>query len=283
VPSESSAAERVKAQQLKHWNDVAAGWAGWLEWTERNFVPVTDWLCDATVWRRGSHVLDVACGAGYPALVGAAAVQPDGRIVATDISPQMVMATRRRATALGLHNIEVVEMDAEHLRFGDNVFDAVTNAYGLMFCPDLARALSEAHRVLKPGGRAAFVTWDDRAKSPFFDTMLPIAAKFLSLAPPNLDAPGPFRLSAPSALESLLSRSGFKDVRVESRPMRIDCGSAAEYCQLFSDIAWKARIASLTEAAAAQFRESVADATRPYLEGDRLRLVATSLCVTART
>lgn len=64
--------------------------------------------------------------------------------------------------------------------------------------------------------------------------------------------------------------------------MLLDCGSAAESCQPFSDIAWKARIASITEAAAAQFRESVADATRPYVEGDRLRLVATSLCVTAR-
>ena len=64
--------------------------------------------------------------------------------------------------------------------------------------------------------------------------------------------------------------------------MLLDCGSAAEYCQLFTDIAWKGRIASLTEAAAAQFRESVADATRPYVEGDRLRLAAASWCVTAR-
>jgi ubiquinone/menaquinone biosynthesis C-methylase UbiE len=234
------------------------------------------------LWRPGSCVLDVACGAGYPALAAAVAVQPDGRVVATDISQQMVIATRRRATALGLDNIEVVEMDAEHLQFGDAVFDAVTNAYGLMFCPDVGRALSEAHRVLKPGGRAAFVTWDDAAKSPFFHTMLPIAAKFLSLAPSDQDAPGPFRLSAPSALESLLSRTGFQDVRIESRSMLLDCGSAAEYCQLFSDIAWKGRMTSLTEAAAAQFRESVADATRPHVEGDRLRLAATSLCVTAQ-
>ena len=227
-------------------------------------------------------MLDVACGAGYPALAAAVAVQPDGRVVATDISPQMVIATRRRATALGLDNIEAVEMDAEYLQFGDAVFDAVTNAYGLMFCPDVGRALSEAHRVLKPGGRAAFVTWDDAAKSPFFHTMLPIAAKFLSLAPSDRDAPGPFRLSVPSELESLLSHTGFKDVRIESRSMLLDCGSAAEYCQLFSDIAWRGRMTSLTEAAAAQFRESVADATRPHVEGDRLRLVATSLCVMAQ-
>ena len=52
----------------------------------------------------------------------------------------------------GLDNIEFLEMDAEELTFQDASFDAVTNAYGLMFCPDLPRALSEARRVLKPGG-----------------------------------------------------------------------------------------------------------------------------------
>ena len=53
----------------------------------------------------------------------------------------------------GLDNIQFVEMDAEQLTFDDASFDAVTNAYGLMFCPDLPRAIGEARRVLRPGGR----------------------------------------------------------------------------------------------------------------------------------
>jgi len=100
-----------------------------------------------------------------------------------------------RATAAGLRNIEFLEMDAEELRFGDDVLDAVTNAYGLMFCPDPRRASAKLHRVLKPGGRFALVTWDEPAKSPFFTLVSELAAQFLSLPPPDATAPGPVRLA----------------------------------------------------------------------------------------
>ena len=80
----------VKDRQRKHWDAVADGWAAWFDWTERNFAPLTEWLRDAAPWRAGSRVLDVACGAGYPALAAARAVQPGGRVVATDLSRQMI-------------------------------------------------------------------------------------------------------------------------------------------------------------------------------------------------
>ena len=98
------------------------------------------------------------------------------------------------------------------------------------------------------------------------------------LQPPSPDAPGPFRLSDRAALEAVLRASGFKDIRIDSRSMRIDCASAAEYFQIFADIAWQAKIAALSEAEAARFKQAVTDATQPYLEGGRVRLVATSLC-----
>ena len=103
----------VKDQQRKHWNAVADGWAAWLDWTERNFRPVTDWLRDASGWSPGARVLDVACGSGYPALAAAAYVRPGGTVIAIDISPQMIVVASRQAKAEGLDNIQFLEMDAE--------------------------------------------------------------------------------------------------------------------------------------------------------------------------
>jgi SAM-dependent methyltransferase len=277
-----SSADRIKEQQRKHWNVSADGWAAWLEWIERNFAPVTEWLRTAAHWEPGAHILDVACGAGYPALTAATSVRPGGRVVATDISPRMIAVASRHAHSRGLDNIDFVEMDAEHLQLEDNSFDAVTNAYGLMFSPDTHGALHEAHRVLKPGGRLALVTWDELSKSPYFNVIMGVASTFLSLPPVDPAEPGPFRLAAARTLESMLRTSGFSDVRVDSSPMTVECASVNEYLQIFADVAWKAKLAGLSDVEAARFREALAEAVGPFMKGGRLRLVATSLCASGR-
>ena len=166
--------------------------------------------------------------------------------------------------------------------FADNSFDAVTNAYGLMFCPDTLGALNEANRVLKPGGRCALVTWDEPSKSPYFTVIVGVASTFLSLPAIDPANPGPFRLAAAGDLESMLGRSGFSDIRVESYPMTVECASVAEYFQIFADVAWKARIAALSDSDAARFRDAVTRAAEPFINGGRMHLVATSLCATGR-
>src|SRR5262245_16329992 len=100
---------------MTHWDNVAAGWAAWLEWTERNFPPVTDWLIASGACAPGARVLDVACGAGYPALAMAARVRPDGTVIASDLSSRMIAAASAAAAAAGLTNVEVRTLDAEHL------------------------------------------------------------------------------------------------------------------------------------------------------------------------
>jgi len=226
----------------------------------------------------------VACGSGYPALEAARHVRPGGSVLATDISTEMLAVAARRATNDGLENIEFLEMDAEELNLEDASFDAVTNAYGLMFCPDLPRALIEARRVLKPGGRMVLVTWDEPSKSQFFAAISAVAAPFLGLVPQAPDAPGPFRLSSPAQLEQLLRGAGFSDVRVENVSMTLALESVAEYLQVFSDLAWKARLAALSDADLARLKEEIARAVEPYLDKNsgRLRLGAMSLGASGR-
>jgi SAM-dependent methyltransferase len=271
----------VREQQKKHWNAVAHGWGTWLDWTTRNFQPIADWLGTAAPWQPGARVLDVACGSGFPALAAAAAVRPGGTVVAIDISPEMLAVAASRAKRDALDNVEFVEMDAEDLRFIDGEFDAVTNVYGLMFSPDPPRALAEARRVLRHHGRFAAVTWDEPSQNPFFSVITLVAAPFLSIQPPAPGSPGPFRLSSAAQLESLLCEAGFSDVRIDRVPMTLELASADAYLQVFSDVAWKARVATLSDRDLARLRQAIAEAVQPHTIDGRVRLAASSLCATA--
>jgi SAM-dependent methyltransferase len=281
--SMSAQAEQQLRDQLGHWDAVAEGWGRWLEWTERNFSPLTTWLAGACALRDGMRLLDVCCGAGYPALELARRVAPHGRVMATDLSPAMVRVAAQHAHATGVGNITFGAMGAEHLELEDDAFDTVTNAYGLMFCPEPPAAIAEAHRVLARGGTLALVTWDEPQKSPFMTTIRGAAERALALKTPPADGPGPFRFSSPAALRTLLESAGFSDVRVESLPMTFELASALEYLQLFTDYAWKAKVEALSSEAREEFRRAVEEAARPHAAPDgRLRLVATSLCTVGR-
>jgi enediyne biosynthesis protein CalE5 len=272
----------LKDRQRKHWDAVAAGWATWFDWTEHNFAPLTAWFRDVAPWRAGSRVLDVACGAGYPALAAARAVQPSGRVVATDLSSQMIDVASKRARAEGLHHIEFVQRDGEDLQFHSQSYDVVTNAYGLMFCPDPPGALAEAHRVLVPDGRIALVTWDLPSTSPFFSVIRDIAARFFVMRDPGPCEPGPFRLASADALRSILEHAGFSSIHIESLTMTFECDSALDYCQIFRDYGWKSRIDALSPDENVRFHQALTEAMRPYADGGRLRLAATSLCASAQ-
>jgi ubiquinone/menaquinone biosynthesis C-methylase UbiE len=101
----------------------------------------------------GMRVLDIAAGTGLSAEAALAAVGPTGHITAADVSPAMAEKARER---LGkAHNASVLVEDAQALSFPDETFDAVVCNLGLMFFPQPARGLSEFHRVLRQGGRAA--------------------------------------------------------------------------------------------------------------------------------
>jgi SAM-dependent methyltransferase len=101
----------------------------------------------------GDAVLDIGCGAGVDSLVAAHLVGTGGRVVGIDVTPAMVERARGHLALLGLANVTFQVGDAEALPFPDNDFDAVTSNGVFNLTLDKEKALKEAHRVLKPGGR----------------------------------------------------------------------------------------------------------------------------------
>ena len=98
-------------------------------------------------------VLDVATGAGHTALAMASHVL---RVVATDLTPQMVAKTAELATARALDNLEAACADAEQLPFASASFDLVTCRLAFHHFRRPVEAVREWVRVLKPGGVLGF-------------------------------------------------------------------------------------------------------------------------------
>ncbi|HEV8463684.1 MAG TPA: bifunctional demethylmenaquinone methyltransferase/2-methoxy-6-polyprenyl-1,4-benzoquinol methylase UbiE [Pseudolabrys sp.] len=99
-------------------------------------------------------VLDLAGGTGDVAFRIAQAGGPGTRIVVCDINPDMLAVGQERAAERGLDGVVTFEQgNAEELAYPDRSFDCVTIAFGIRNVPRIERALAQAHRVLKLGGR----------------------------------------------------------------------------------------------------------------------------------
>jgi demethylmenaquinone methyltransferase/2-methoxy-6-polyprenyl-1,4-benzoquinol methylase len=104
--------------------------------------------------RRSERFLDVAGGTGDIAFRIAGRVGEGADVTICDINPAMLEVGRDRAADRGLlKGLTWTTGDAETLPFPDRSFDAYTIAFGLRNVTDIDRALREAHRVLRPGGR----------------------------------------------------------------------------------------------------------------------------------
>lgn len=133
-----------------------------------------------------SSILDVATGTGDFA-IAASKLKPS-KIVAFDISEQMLNVGRIKSVKLGLSNlIEFKKGDSESMPFSDRQFDAITVAFGVRNFENLEKGLKEFHRVLKPEGVVVILEFSKPKYFPFkqfyffyFFTILPLVGKMVS-------------------------------------------------------------------------------------------------------
>ncbi len=105
--------------------------------------------------KRGTKVLDVACGTGNSAIPAAKA---GAQVTGVDIASNLLEQARKRAAAEGV-KIGFEEGDAEELRCADGSFDVVVSMFGAMFAPRPERVVTEFLRVCRPGGMIAMANW----------------------------------------------------------------------------------------------------------------------------
>ncbi len=105
----------------------------------------------------GDHCLDLAAGTGDITKLLSKRVGETGRVISSDINPDMLAEGRRKLLDQGIfNNIEFETANAEELPFADESFDLITMAFGLRNVTDQEKALKEMYRTLKPGS-ATFI------------------------------------------------------------------------------------------------------------------------------
>lgn len=197
-------------------------------------------------------ILETAAGSGVVARALAPRLRPDASYICTDLNQPMLDYAARRLAADD--RISWRRADALALPFEDAAFDLVCCQFGAMFFPDRPSGYREARRVLKPGGRFLFSTWDRIEENVFADDVTRALAEIFPDDPPRFLARTPHGYHDPALIRRDLEAAGFSSVTIETRADQSRASSprhvALAYCQgtpLRSEI--EARDASRLEAA----------------------------------
>jgi ubiquinone/menaquinone biosynthesis C-methylase UbiE len=159
----------AKQEAIRQWTadpcgpEVAAepGTAGYIEQLIAERRAYAPWFAQALDYdsTAGLDVLDVGCGQGIDLAQYARA---GARATGIDLTPRHVALAKLHVEALGM-SAEIVNGDAENLPFADRSFDRVSSNGVLHHTPDIAAALSQIHRVLRPGGEARVLVYNRRS------------------------------------------------------------------------------------------------------------------------
>ena len=203
---------------------AAAVWsAGAFEEVAESIADVHSALVDALAPQPGEEFLDVGCGAGNVAELGA---QAGAHVTGIDLSPRLIGVAKERAAAGGFH-VHYSVGDAENLDVPDASFDVVASCFGLIFAPDHAAAAGELTRVTREGGRLGFSAWTPEGS---IGDMFKFFAQYQP--PPPEGAGTPLQWGTEGHVRELLG--GDFDLTIERRMSHLENDSLDEFWELFS-------------------------------------------------
>jgi SAM-dependent methyltransferase len=186
----------TKVIQGKLWSVEPEYWSKHFEpW----FLPIYKKVLSRLQLTAEDSVLDAGCGAG---MFSSMVIDTGAQLIGVDAAPGLLEVARRRNP---MNNF--LEEDLESLPFMDNTFDVVTGFNSFQYAGSFDKAVSEAKRVLKPGGRLVLVIWEKPELSDGTEVLKAISTL---LPPPPPGTPGPFALSQDGVMEEKLSRLGLQ-------------------------------------------------------------------------
>ena len=232
VQQPSFDAANYKNAQREQWNKDGAAWRRWNPTLDRWYGEVTRQMLDLARIQPGQRILDIAAGAGEPAVSAAQRVGPGGYVLATDLSEGIVELARQVAHERGLKQVETRAMDGEKLDLPDASFDAVLCRLGLMYMPHPVTALREWRRSLRAGGRVAVVVFSTPDRNDWGALPASIIRRRAQLPPPVPGQPGPFSLGAPGVLEGVFRQAGFASPEIRAVPVPLRMATAADYVRV---------------------------------------------------
>lgn len=174
---------------------------------------------DALDLKPGQSVVDVGCGTGQTLLQLLDRVGAAGRVIGVDIGPHVLAVARARAA--DRPQIALLQEDASALRLPDNSVDAIYSRFGLMFFAEPQEAFRNVVRLLRPGGKIAFVCWRSLADNEL--DLFPLQASGVNL-PPD---PTPFSFEDSEYIQALPTRAGFSHISIEALDAQVSTGDAA--------------------------------------------------------
>ena len=279
----STTPDDYRAESRDRWEQSAAGWEKRRDEFQQMALPLSQWMVEAIAPQPGHRVLELAAGLGDTGLLAAELVQPGGEVLITDGAEAMVEAARRNAEAAGATNVEARAMEAEWIDVPTATIDGVLCRFGYMLLADPETALRETRRVLKPGGRVALAVWDAIERNPWLGVVRRVLDEQGVGRPADPDAPGPFRLSAPGAVQELLEATGFAEVQVEPMDLEQRAASLDDWWQSLQDTsaATQRAVAGLSPAEHYRLRDAFDAGYQEYVQDDGSLIIPARALVAA--
>lgn len=202
----------------------------------------------------GERVLDVCSGSGGSALPAAERVGPTGHVVAADLAGNLLALAEAKAQAQALRNIEFRVADMLDLGYPDRSFDAVVCVFGIFFVPDIAGAVKELWRMVRPGGRLAVTTWGPRLFEPANGAFW----EAVDAVRPDLHRDfNPWeRISEPAGLRALLAEAGVHGADIVAEAGTHPLQSPEDWWKIAMGSGYRGTLLQLDEGLFQQVRES---------------------------